>query len=475
MRDFRASRLDVVWSYLSAITSMTSGILLLPALLAFLTAEELGLWYVYVAISALTSLMEFGFSPTFSRNIVYILSGAQKLSAQGREGSADAEKVNWHLLRNVVSSSRLVYAGISGVAVMLMAGLGTWYVASLTANLQPETVWGSWIVFCVATFVNLYFLHYTTLLRGLGDVAATNSASTYSKLTQLIVSVFLLWAGYGLVGAAVGFLCGGVTLRVFSVWKLRGHSDVVAHLSGAQGSVSWGEIRNVLRVVGPLAWRDGVIQLSLFVSSQGTSIMCSLYLSLSETGVYSLLLQIANAVCTLSASYARAHFPVFQSLVVRNQRGKARELVGEIIALYWVLFVFGSACVMLVGVPLLSEFKSSMSDSSILFLLVAGYTGLYYHHSLVCGLIASRNEIPYMGAYLAAALIGVGLTYLVLGVWDLGVAWMVVAQFSAQMIYNNWRWPHYLAAAYDSSYLRVVRGGMVVVAHKVFRLIGRLR
>ena len=62
----KATKADVIWGYCGTILSMASGFILLPMLLFFLSGEELGLWYVFVAISNLTLLFEFGFNPAFS-------------------------------------------------------------------------------------------------------------------------------------------------------------------------------------------------------------------------------------------------------------------------------------------------------------------------------------------------------------------------------------------------------------------------
>ena len=47
---------DVTWNYVGTIVSMASGFVLLPLLMHFLNDEELGLWYVYVAVSNLATL-----------------------------------------------------------------------------------------------------------------------------------------------------------------------------------------------------------------------------------------------------------------------------------------------------------------------------------------------------------------------------------------------------------------------------------
>lgn len=138
---------DVIWNYVGTIVSMASGFVLLPLLMHFLNDEELGLWYVYVAVSNLATLFEFGFNPTFARNIVYVVSGARRLSVKGVDPSSVREGVDWHLLNVIVRASKLVYAGIAVIAIMLLATGGSIYIAYVTDGMDPSVVWPSWVLF----------------------------------------------------------------------------------------------------------------------------------------------------------------------------------------------------------------------------------------------------------------------------------------------------------------------------------------
>ena len=102
--------------------------MLLPLLMRFLTPDELGLWYVFVAVSSLAMLFEFGFNPTFARNIVYVISGARRLTREGCDFDSVEQGVDWHLLNTVIRASRLVYAAIATAVTLVLATLGAMYV-----------------------------------------------------------------------------------------------------------------------------------------------------------------------------------------------------------------------------------------------------------------------------------------------------------------------------------------------------------
>lgn len=137
----------------------------------FLTSDELGLWYVFIAVSNLAMLFEFGFNPSFARNIVYVVSGARKLTKEGCDFDSVQEGVDWRLLKTVFKTSKIVYALIAIVVLLFLLTIGSIYINLVAGDLEPFSCWGSWIVFCVSVFLNLYFLYTITQLRGVGDIA----------------------------------------------------------------------------------------------------------------------------------------------------------------------------------------------------------------------------------------------------------------------------------------------------------------
>ena len=214
MARIKTHKSDIVWNYIGTILSMSSGFVLLPLLMHYLSSDELGLWYVYVALSNFALLFEFGFSPTFARNIIYVISGARRLSAEGCDTASVEDGIDWHLLNTVIKASKVIYAIISLTVTALLLTVGSAYVSYITLGMDPMVIWGSWVLFCLSVFLNLYFLWATTVLRGYGDVAGEKKALVVSKITQLTLSAMLLVAGCGLMGAAVGYLASSVMLRL---------------------------------------------------------------------------------------------------------------------------------------------------------------------------------------------------------------------------------------------------------------------
>lgn len=467
MRTIKTSKADVIWNYIGTIVSMASGFVLLPLLMHFLTPDELGLWYVFVAVSNLAMLFEFGFNPTFARNIVYVISGARRLTREGCDFDSVESGVDWHLLKTVVRASRLVYAAIAVAVTLVLATLGTLYVGAVSSHVHGASRWISWVIFVVSVFLNLYFLYSITLLRGYGDVAGENRAKTFARLAQLAVSALLMLAGMGLVGASLGYLANGLLLRVFASFQLRKHGDIRAGLASDSAATTVAEVRSVLGTVSHVAWRDGFVQLACYASTQAMSIVGSLTLGLAETGTYSVLLQFGNAVYNFAGAYPKSFFPAFQAAHASHDVERQRAIVSKGVVAYWGLFLFGVTGVSLVIMPLLPFIKEGFVPDLPLFLALCLYLGLWNQHSLFCSYIIGMNEIPYVRGYVCAALVGVPLSYALSGPLGWGSWGLVIGQAISQALYNNWKWPMYLTARLGVSYRGLFLQGIKVLGAQI--------
>lgn len=473
MTSVRTTKNDVVWNYIGTLVSMTSGLLLLPLLVHYLTGEELGLWYVYTAIANLAVLFEFGFDPTFARNIVYVISGAQSLDGDKVAEDVSRRSIDWHLLNTVISVSKGVYALIAMVVLVLLVTVGTAYIHVVAAKILDAGIMASWAIFCIAVFLNIYFLWSLTVLRGYGDIAGENKARTIGKMLQIIVSVVLLCKGFGLLGASLGYLMNSVAIRVSAVVGLRMHRDINEGRKRDRVRSSLEEKMEVLRSVGGIAWRDGVVSFSNYASTQAISVISSLFFGLTAAGLYSIALQFATAIVNLASAYPKAFFPAMQSAFAKHDNEAQINLVSSGIVVYWLLFIVGVFGVCVIVAPLLPFLKPGTTMDLPLFILLCIYIALWNQHGLFCNYIVSRNELPYMPGYLFAAVLGVVLSCVLCGVLHFGPYGIVLGQAVSQLLYNNWKWPMYLCEKLNTSYSAIIKRGVFELRKKIAPIISK--
>lgn len=455
----RASKRDVLWNYIGTIVSMTSGFILTPLLLMFLTEEEIGLWYIFVAISNFTVLFEFGFNPTFARNIVYCVSGASSMAREGRPELSREGSVDMDLLSRLMRSCKIVYAVISIAALLLLLLAGTPYIGYVAATLPGESYWPAWAVIVISVFINLYFLYVQTFLRGFGDIEGENRARVFSRVVQLVVSGVLLALGWGLISASIGLLANGVVLRVYASIRLNRNS--LARQARSSGlELPRSEVMETVGSVWHIAWRDGVVQLSGFASGQAMSIVCSLFIGLAETGVYSLSAQFAGAVTSFASAFIKSYYPAFQSAYVRRDTGEMRSIMDRGIAIYYIVAVIGTAGVALFILPLAPLIKPGYIIDLPFFLFITLYNFLSSQYGIFCNLIVSTNRIPYVWGYLISGVASIALAC-AFGVAGIAGMWGITAsQIVVQCAYNVWKWPRFVTRELGTTLFRSVAEGL---------------
>ena len=468
-----AKKTDVIWNYVGTIMSLASGFILLPLLLVFLSDTELGLWYVFLAVGNLTQLFEFGFHPTFSRNIVYCMSGARKLSKSGFDRSSVQEGIDWHLLKVLMSVAKSVFALIGLLTFIIVSIFGSMYVNIVSSDLTGFSHWIAWAIFCVAIFLNLYYLYALTFLRGIGDIAAENKAKTFARLAQLVLSAVLLPMGFGLIGAALGYFFNGLLLRFLALRQFRLHKDIIAGLNTSTALVSKHERKEVFDTVITISWRDGVVQLAGYCSTQATSILSSLFLGLSVTGTLSVLQQLANAVYAVSQSYVSTFYPSFQSSFAKGNLSLCKDIVGRGIFIYWLMVLVCTLGIIFIVFPVLPLFRPNIDLDIPLYIGLTVYLSLWQHQSIFCSFIISTNRIPYLWGYLISAVLCIASSSLLMGFFSLGAWGLILGQGVVQLAYNNWRWPQYLCRLMHISYTAVLILGLKYWTSKIYNKIIR--
>ena len=114
---------DLFWGYFTDIFVISSGVITLPIILNLLSDDEIGLNYLMLSIASVVSLIDFGFTPQFSRNLTYIFSGAEKLNKEGVNKNSVSQAINYRLLSLTIKTSKIVYAFLGILTFILMISL----------------------------------------------------------------------------------------------------------------------------------------------------------------------------------------------------------------------------------------------------------------------------------------------------------------------------------------------------------------
>ncbi|WP_346207825.1 O-unit flippase-like protein [Caldifermentibacillus hisashii] len=459
---------DIVWNYIGTFISLISNFLLLPFMIIFLNGKELGLWYVYLSIGAIVTLFDFGFAPTLSRNIAYSWSGANRLKKTGVEYSTHSEP-NYILLKKVLITCRWIYFLIAFTALLIIISFGTFYIKNISNELNNNEILYSWLIYCLAVFLNLLYGYYISLLRGIGAIYKYNIANTIAKIFQIIISIILLASGLGLVGASLGYLSYGVLFRTLSKKFFFNHNNIGYKLKNIEYRVSFKDIKENFRIVWFNAWRDGVVSLSNYFSTQATTIICSNYLSLEETGIYSLSLQIVTSIASISGALYGAYQPSLQAAYVNRDLNESKKIMSIVMSVYCTLYLAGVLLFITIGIPILEWLSSDLVLNIPVLLLLSLYMFLSKHHSYYASYISNTNKVPYVKAFIASSICGVILSTILIGIVGLGVWGLILGQLFVQLLYNNWKWPYVVMKKLDTNPLKMFKVFILATRSKLIK------
>ncbi|HEV3470242.1 MAG TPA: oligosaccharide flippase family protein [Pyrinomonadaceae bacterium] len=188
------------YAYQTVVT--LAGLWLTPFLLARLGGYEYGLWLVSLQLLAYLTLVDFGVLALLPRETGY---------ATGRAGGA-AEASG--LPELIGQSARLV---LWQMPVLLLAAAGVWLWMSAQWG---ELRWPLGLVLLM--YVCLYPLRiFQAVLYGLQDHAFAGKASLAAWLAGFLVTVGLVFAGWGLYALAAGWGATQGLTAALTWWRLR--------------------------------------------------------------------------------------------------------------------------------------------------------------------------------------------------------------------------------------------------------------
>lgn len=463
----RINRKDAIWSYIGTALSMGANLLILPFILVFLSDDAIALYYIFTNLSAIATLFDFGFSPSIARSMAYAWSGAKSIEATG-VGEINEDGPNYLLMSKLVSTCKIIYFAIAMVALILSLTAGTFYVSFVTrANEQPE-VMISWLIYAVAIFLNILFSYYSVFLRGVGAVAKINIATIVARLVQIVLCVALLFVGMGLIGVAVAYLAYGFIFRFLAnIWFYK-YEGIGEKLKENKALVSRDDIVNLIKAMWPNTWRDGLVTLSNYLLNQATTIIASIYLSLQQTGVYSLCVQLTTAIATVAVTMYTAYQPALQSAYANRDTQTQRKYMSIVMVTFDAVFLLGMAALVIIGVPFIQWLNPNYVISIPMLIGVGLCQFVLKYRDCYTSFISTTNRIIYTKAFVVSALICVGLSLLLSGVFHMQALGLIIAQLVSQIVYNAWHWPRLVHKELGMSVSSIIPDGIDGIKDLIF-------
>ncbi|MEI7502052.1 MAG: O-unit flippase-like protein [Paludibacter sp.] len=433
---------DILWNFLATFMRVASGLIVLPLVLRLLSTDEVGLWAVFLSISSLAILLDFGFSNSFTRNITYIFSGVKALKAEGYHTSSRSDNsVDYGLLKSVIVAMKRYYGIIALIFLAVFIVASPFYFTDIletkySGNNKTE-VWIAWYTYGGLVAYQIYTFYYNSLLAGRGFVKKLNQIIIISQASRILSSVVFLLLGFGLLSLVIGQLVSDIVNRILA-YKAFYDKTLRELLKDAILT----PVNDIMKVMTPNALKIGVTTLGTFFLGKGIIFFAVKNLTLGEIASYSTTKQMIDLIMSLSTIWFSTFYPKLTMHRVNEEMidVKRMYLKGNL-AMFGVYIVCGIGLIV-VGPLLLNliHSKTQLLTSAMILVLLLG--ALFdSNQNMATSFLLTGNEVPFMKPTIYAGILSLGILLFCLYFTHIGVWAMIIAPFIALSVYAYWKWP----------------------------------
>ena len=430
---------EIIWSYAGTAFMIGAGVLLLPFILHKMPQETVGIWNIFQTITALVLLLDFGFRPTFARNISYIFSGVKTLQRDGVAHTTSESEVDYGLLKGTLLAMKRFYRWMSMAVFGILATVGTvyfWYILQKYSGDRQDALI-AWILLIAINCYNLYTFYYDALLTGKGYVTRTQQINMLGQAVYIGLAIGLIYAGFGLTAIVASQLISTIirrilTYRVFFTPELKAHLHDVAPQ----------EPKGILQAITPNAVKIGLTQLGGFLVNKSAILIGSAFLTLEQVACYGITLQVMDILARCATVFYQSYLPKLAQCRAENDlNGLKRYYIlctGSLLAVY---AVGGVAWIFLGNWALdLIQSQTHFVPTAMLMVMLLIST-LEHNHAVSAGFIMADNKIPFFIPSLVSGAATVLLLWIFLSPLQMGIWGLILAPGIAQLAYQNWKWP----------------------------------
>lgn len=431
---------DVLWNYGATFLKIASSSILLPLILRMMPSETVGVWAIFMTITAFANLLDFGFSGSFTRNVTYVFSGVRSLKSKGFEIIDNNDtSVDYGLLKGVITAMRWFYARIALVLLILLVTVGTYYIHSLLNNYKGSIreVYIAWILLCFISTYNLFTLYYDSLLQGKGLIKRSKQIVIIGQTVYLCIASILILTGKGLIAIVCAQISSVVIVRWLS-YRSFFTKEIKQNLQLSQPRPK----KEILQAISPNAIKIGLTALGGFMVQRSAIVIGSLYLSLKDIASYGITMQLIGVIAGMAGIYTSTFQPKIVTLRVENNIPGIKKifLKGQyvLIATYIVcgmaMLFFGEKILHLIGSK-----TQLMPFYVMMFALILSFE--QSNLMVSAGILITKNEVPFFRASLLSGFVIVAGLFLAFNFNTPSLYIMIIIPLLADLAYQSWKWP----------------------------------
>lgn len=434
---------DALLSYISFIVSQLSNIAVLPLILNKVSDQEYALWSIFISVQAFVIMFDFGFAKIVARYTTYAFCGAEKIPEKGLPQIKHNKPVNTRLMSSVLNTSKSVYKWIAAIASITLLFFSL-YIYKLALPLgHIYLIMCAWVIFSSGVVISLYFTYPSSFIKGLGKIKEIQEINISSDILSCVLKVLLILNGWGLLGLGVAYTMAILykRFRFVSILKNVMHELKIENIIGESES-DLTETKELKRAFYVNTKELGIVVVTQYLQSQGTTLICSVFLSLAVTAQYGLTTQFLGILGSLISIPVKTYQPVLNEYQIKSEKEKLKNLFSVLTVEVWIIYWIGTSAVFFLLPPVLELIGSNTNVlDGTLYWLTSIYIFIVNNHQRATDFIGLGNRQPYVKAYLFSSICSLIITAIVFTTTTYGLAGFLVVNVGIQLLYNAWKWP----------------------------------
>lgn len=413
--------------YLSVIATLLCNILLLPIIYNYLNISQIGIWHNYIALYSFILLLDFGLTPTATRE----LGKYWAIKEQVKDGVIE---FSYKLL--VFKKIYLLIAIISLIFCLFLAYPYLIYISNIDNKINENEIFSSWFFNVLGIFLSIKYLYVGALSRAVDHIKSFYIAIIYSKIFQLITTSILLFLEFGLIAISIGFLIS-VLVNIFILKRVE--SKVINKYSLPKFiELNFINIKDILNKT----YKQGIISMSRFLQDKFLIFFVSSFYGLQLTAQIGLFLQIFSIITSFSNIYYKTNQNTIIRIIHKEGVIASKFLFLKSVTIQSLIIILGCIFVYFTW-PIFSNFISKEIDilSFNNYVLISCYI-LFFNYFLVCCnyLLILDDYTMLIPSVVSALIFTVGGFFLLYN-FEFDIFFLMIFQLSILLFINGIRWP----------------------------------
>ena len=431
---------DVIWNYAATILQTGVGVILLPFILNTFPQEMVAIWTIFTTIMALTGLLDFGFGPSFARNVSYVVTGVTELKSTGHQiVISENNEIDYGLFKGLINAMRWFYSRLAVLLFIILATFGTYYIYTVlqTYTSNHSEVYIAWIILCLINTYSIYTQYYDSLLSGKGLIKRSKQIQVLGQGLYLLVAIVMILLHFNLIAIVSAQSLSIVLRRILSyntIYTLEFKKALHNAIAKAR--------KDFIKPILPNAVKLGITAIGAFLVTRSAILIGALYLSLNDIASYGITIQIIVIIAGIAGVYFYTYLPQIAQYRITNNISAIRKIYLRSCGMMLLTFIVCGMALLFLGnwaLELIHSKTPLLPQSFIVVALLVYF--LEVNHGFAGNILVTKNEVPFFKAALFAGSFTLLLLFTFFNFTHWGIWSMILAQGIAQGIYQNWKWP----------------------------------